>query len=78
MVSAESAHGSTGTHRPELPTIKGWYLWWSDAGKPYATRTVAITDEQERAGCEMTIPADDVVALTAKIRNQPDRPLDEG
>jgi hypothetical protein len=77
MGSAEVAQGSTDTPGSEASEIPGWYLWSSDAGKPYATRSPAVlTPEQERAGCDLTVGGDNPEDLRAKIAAQPDNEQD--
>lgn len=53
--------------------IPGWRLWYSDEGKPWATRWgTALTAEQIYDGCSMTLGGDDLADLRRQIRNQPD------
>jgi hypothetical protein len=63
--------------RPKNPTVTvgstTWLLWRSDTGARYATRCGKhLTEDQIRAGCEMTVAADSIEELTHLLRAQPD------
>jgi hypothetical protein len=48
----------------------GWQVWRSDAGRWYATRSGDLTDAQLRAGCAMTVAADDPEGLRRLLFDQ--------
>jgi hypothetical protein len=48
----------------------GWQVWRSDAGRWYATRSGDLTDAQLRAGCAMTVAADDPEGLRRLLLGQ--------
>lgn len=83
MGSTEVTPDTVGEPPREELGIPGWYLWWSDAGVPYATRRglVMLTPQQERDGYDKTLTADTVEGLRDLIKDQPDYspdPTDSG
>lgn len=48
----------------------GWQVWRSDAGRWYATRSRDLTDAELRAGCAMTVAADDSAGLRGLLAEQ--------
>lgn len=71
MGSAGAAQESSSTPSAEGSGVSGWYLWRSDAGKPYATRSPAVlTSAQQRLNCELTIGGENDADFYAKLEAQ--------